>query len=84
MTTPAHTVTLASGETHNISHDEVLRQLRELHEWYSGQEKDWYVKTYNGEGAFNPAYEREWLKYRGEAAALQVAINILSAEQPTT
>lgn len=76
-------IKLASGETITVSHDTVLEELRKLHEWYSGEEKDWYVKTYQSPelSCFNPGYEREWIRYRQEAAALEVAIKLLSGEQ---
>lgn len=80
---PRYEIKLASGETITVSHETVVEQLRKLHEWYSGEEKEWYVKTYQSPelGCFNPGYESEWIRYRQEAAALEVAINLLSGEQ---
>lgn len=73
-----YTVKLASDRTRVMRREDVLHWLKHLHDFYSGQEKDWYAKS---EGdAFNIDYEREWLRYADETAALQVAIDALSDE----
>lgn len=74
-------IKLPSGETCHTNRAETLKVLAELLEWYGGQEKEWYEKTYHSEGSFNTGYETEWLRYRREAGALQLAINLLSGEQ---
>lgn len=79
---PVIVVTLASGQAHRTTRAHAVKTLRSLHEFYSGQEKDWWEKTYQPKepsGAFNDGYEREWIRYREEAAALQVAIDALTA-----
>lgn len=73
-------IKLASGETCRTTRAEAIHHLKELHEWYSGQEKEWFEKTYRSEYSFNTGYEREWRRYCNEAAALQLAINILSGD----
>lgn len=74
-------IKLPSGETCHTSRAEALKVLKELLEWYGGQEKEWYEKTYKSEESFNTGYEREWFRYRREAGGLQLAINLLSGEQ---
>jgi hypothetical protein len=55
-----------------------------LFEFYNGEEKEWYDKTYNGERSisFSRGNENEWLRYRHEAAALAFAIKAISGEAP--
>jgi hypothetical protein len=74
-------IKLPSGETCHTSLAEALEVLKELLEWYGGQEKEWYEKTYRSGDSFNTGYEREWFRYRREAGGLQLAINLLSGEQ---
>lgn len=68
-------VKMVSGDTYHITPSETLGILRELHEWYGGQEKEWHGKTYEGQETFSEGNEREWMRYARESAALQLAID---------
>jgi hypothetical protein len=79
------TFKLGSGEDVTQDIAGAVRWLKRLFEFYNGQEKDWYDKTYNGErtpGGFSMSNENEWMRYRQEAAALAFAIQVISGEAP--
>lgn len=62
-----------------------IRWLNHLLEWYAGQEDAYYKKLWGNEderdqGAFNEGNEREWMRYRQEAAALRAGIVAIEAQ----
>lgn len=72
-------ITLPSGEQRLTSRAQAVHSLKQLLDWYGEREKEYHHKTYHGEGLFSDGMEREWMRYRDEAAGLQFAITALEA-----
>lgn len=70
------------AQPYQIGQSEALRWLTELHEYYSGREQAYYQKLWGENPEWREADEREWDRYRCEAAALKLAINTLNRFAP--
>jgi hypothetical protein len=62
-----------------------IRWLGVLLEWYAAEEERYYKKLWGTEeerdpGAFCEGTEREWMRYRQEAAALRAGIAAIEAQ----